>query len=100
MLALLTQLGGKAASSEELTPEAMKQQLTPEQWDRIYAMSQDKNLYHNLIASLFPTIHGLYTSLFSQRSFCLLGFYFVQFIPHMRSGKRALLPFRLENLLC
>lgn len=51
-------LGGKAASAEELTPEAMKQQLTPEQWDRIYAMSQDKNLYHNLIASLFPTIHG------------------------------------------
>ncbi|XP_077525081.1 minichromosome maintenance 6 [Amblyomma americanum] len=51
-------LGGKAASAEELTPEAMKQQLTPEQWDRIYAMSQDRNLYHNLIASLFPTIHG------------------------------------------
>ncbi|KAG0422863.1 hypothetical protein HPB47_001339 [Ixodes persulcatus] len=51
-------LGGKAAAAEELSPEMMKKQLTPQQWDRIYSMSQDKNLYHNLISSLFPTIHG------------------------------------------
>lgn len=52
------QLGGKAAAAEELSPEMMKKQLTPQQWDRIYSMSQDKNLYQNLISSLFPTIHG------------------------------------------
>ncbi|EEC07094.1 Mcm2/3, putative, partial [Ixodes scapularis] len=51
-------LGGKAAAAEELSPEMMKKQLTPQQWDRIYSMSQDKNLYQNLISSLFPTIHG------------------------------------------
>ena len=32
--------------------------MTDAEWSRIYEMSQDKNLYQNLIYSLFPTIHG------------------------------------------
>ncbi|XP_064462579.1 DNA replication licensing factor MCM6-like [Ornithodoros turicata] len=51
-------LGGKDVLAEEITPEIIKKQMTPDQWEKIYAMSQDKNLYHNLISSLFPTIHG------------------------------------------
>ncbi len=34
--------------------------MTDAEWSRIYEMSQDKNLYQNLINSLFPTIHGEY----------------------------------------
>ena len=43
---------------EELTAEAIKKQMTDQEWQKVYEMSQDKNLYHNLITSLFPTIHG------------------------------------------
>lgn len=32
--------------------------MTEGEWSRIYEMSQDRNLYQNLINSLFPTIHG------------------------------------------
>merc|ERR1719403_79968 len=32
--------------------------VSPAEWNNIYKMSQDKNLYNNLISSLFPTIHG------------------------------------------
>ena len=32
--------------------------MTRKEWDTTYKMSQDKNLYHNLITSLFPTVHG------------------------------------------
>lgn len=32
--------------------------MTPQEWQRIYDMSHDRQLYHNLITSLFPTIHG------------------------------------------
>ncbi|KAG7251503.1 hypothetical protein CRUP_003913, partial [Coryphaenoides rupestris] len=28
------------------------------EWEKVFEMSQDKNLYHNLCTSLFPTIHG------------------------------------------
>ena len=43
---------------EEMTAEAIKKQMTDQEWQKVYEMSQDKNLYHNLITSLFPTIHG------------------------------------------
>lgn len=43
---------------EELTPEIMKKNMTDAEWTKIYEMNQDKNLYNNLITSLFPTIHG------------------------------------------
>ena len=32
--------------------------MTPQEWQRIYEMSHDRQLYHNLITSLFPSIHG------------------------------------------
>ena len=47
---------------EELTAEAIKKQMTDQEWQKVYEMSQDKNLYHNLITSLFPTIHGKFQS--------------------------------------
>jgi len=43
---------------EELTQEMMKKQMSEAEWNRIYEMSRDKNLYENLISSLFPAIHG------------------------------------------
>lgn len=50
--------GGKDLSAEEMTAEAIKRQMTEQEWHKIYEMSQDKNLYHNLTTSMFPTIHG------------------------------------------
>lgn len=50
---------------EEQTAESIKSQMTEKEWEKVFEMSQDKNLYHNLCTSLFPTIHG-------QRSDCLL----------------------------
>lgn len=32
--------------------------MTEKEWEKVFEMSQDKNLYHNLCSSLFPTIHG------------------------------------------
>merc|ERR1719317_1358131 len=37
---------------------AMKEKMQPQEWNKVYEMSRDKNLYQNLISSLFPTIHG------------------------------------------
>jgi len=54
--------GGKAKlgsdSDEPDTAAAMKEKMKPEEWESVYKMSQDKNLYNNIITSLFPTIHG------------------------------------------
>lgn len=36
----------------------MKKHMTDAEWNKIYSMSKDKNLYKNLIDSLFPSIHG------------------------------------------
>ena len=38
--------------------EDMKAKMTDEEWENVFAMSQDKNVYANIINSLFPTIHG------------------------------------------
>ena len=43
---------------EEATAEEMKSKMTADEWESVYNMSQDKNLYSNIINSLFPTIHG------------------------------------------
>lgn len=32
--------------------------MTDTEWQKVYEMSRDKSLYHNLCSSLFPTIHG------------------------------------------
>ncbi|KAK7092443.1 hypothetical protein V1264_008184 [Littorina saxatilis] len=50
--------GGGELRDEELTAEMIKKRMTDEEWQTVYDMSQDKNLYHNLCSSLFPTIHG------------------------------------------
>merc|ERR1719516_728890 len=36
----------------------MKAKMSSDEWESVYRMSQDKNLYNNIISSLFPTIHG------------------------------------------
>ncbi|XP_070536303.1 zygotic DNA replication licensing factor mcm6-like [Ptychodera flava] len=50
--------GGKDMRGDDLTAESIKKQMTEQEWQKVYEMSRDKNLYHNLIQSLFPTIHG------------------------------------------
>jgi len=51
-----SKLGTDADAPE--TAEEMKNKMTSEEWESVYKMSQDKNLYQNVITSLFPTIHG------------------------------------------
>ena len=58
MATFFMQFGGKDLSEEEMTAEAIKKQMTEQEWRKVYEMSQDRNLYHNLITSMFPTIHG------------------------------------------
>ncbi|CAH1118294.1 unnamed protein product [Phaedon cochleariae] len=50
--------GGIEMPMGEMTAEIMKQQMTDGEWKHMYEMSHDKNLYHNMINSLFPSIHG------------------------------------------
>ncbi|KAM4626249.1 DNA replication licensing factor MCM6 [Discoglossus pictus] len=50
--------GGKDLHEEDLTAESIKNQMSVKEWEKVFEMSQDKNLYHNLCTSLFPTIHG------------------------------------------
>ena len=54
----IPQFGGSTLKEEEMTAENVKKQMTDEEWQKVYDMSRDKNLYHNLCSSLFPTIHG------------------------------------------
>lgn len=55
---VFTQFGGKELRDEDQTAESIKSQMTEREWEKVFEMSQDKNLYHNLCTSLFPTIHG------------------------------------------
>merc|ERR1719191_1263021 len=61
-LACSVSTGGRSklgSDGDELeTAEEMKSKMTADEWESVYNMSQDKNLYNNLISSLFPTIHG------------------------------------------
>ena len=41
-----------------LSPERLQEVMSDAEWRKVYEMSQDHSLYHNLISSLFPTIHG------------------------------------------
>lgn len=50
--------GGIELPLDEITPEMMKRQMTEGEWQHMYKMSHDRNLYQNLITSLFPSIHG------------------------------------------
>ncbi|CAB4000087.1 zygotic DNA replication licensing factor mcm6-B-like, partial [Paramuricea clavata] len=49
--------GGKDLDGD-MTAEMIKKQMTDHEWETIYKMTKDKNLYQNLISSIFPTIHG------------------------------------------
>ncbi|XP_033731881.1 zygotic DNA replication licensing factor mcm6-like isoform X2 [Pecten maximus] len=53
-----TQFGGRDMKDEEITAETIKKQMTDDEWQKVYDMSMDKNLYYNMCSSLFPTIHG------------------------------------------
>ena len=53
-----TAFSGRDKHGEEVTAEELKKQMSDTEWQKIFEMSQDKNLYQNLISSLFPTIHG------------------------------------------
>ncbi|XP_066153716.1 DNA replication licensing factor Mcm6 [Euwallacea fornicatus] len=50
--------GGIEMPLGDITPEIMRQQMTEGEWRHMYEMSHDRNLYHNMINSLFPSIHG------------------------------------------
>ncbi|XP_075037051.1 DNA replication licensing factor MCM6 [Mixophyes fleayi] len=50
--------GGKDLNEEDMTAESIKNQMSVKEWEKVFEMSQDKNLYHNLCTSLFPTVHG------------------------------------------
>lgn len=50
--------GGIELPLDEITPEMMRQQMSEGEWKHMYEMSRDRNLYHNLINSLFPSVHG------------------------------------------
>ena len=39
--------GGKELRDEEQTAESIKNQMTVKEWEKVFEMSQDKNLYHN-----------------------------------------------------
>jgi len=40
------------------TADDLKKQMTNQEWETIYKMAKDKNIYQNMIQSLFPSIHG------------------------------------------
>lgn len=50
--------GGAEMLLEEISAELMKEHMTDAEWNKIYSMSRDRNLYQNLVTSLFPSIHG------------------------------------------
>ena len=56
--------GGKDLDGDDVTAETIKKQMTDQEWQKIYQMSKDKNLYQNLINSIFPTIHGQFIDSF------------------------------------
>lgn len=56
--ATTTRFGGTDLPMSEVTAEDMKKQMTDAEWNKVYEMSRDRNLYTNLIKSLFPSIYG------------------------------------------
>ncbi|XP_026754046.1 DNA replication licensing factor Mcm6 [Galleria mellonella] len=56
--AISRRFGTAELATDDLTTEDMRKQMTDKEWDKVYEMSRDRNLYNNLIASLFPSIHG------------------------------------------
>ncbi|KAF0987920.1 hypothetical protein HZS_5481 [Henneguya salminicola] len=50
--------GGKDCFHHNLSIDEIKTLMSEQEWKKIYEMSQDRNLYNNLVSSLFPTIYG------------------------------------------
>lgn len=53
-----SRFGGTDKPMSEVTAEDMKAQMTDAEWNKVYEMSRDRNLYQNLINSLFPSVYG------------------------------------------
>lgn len=70
----IPQFGGKEIRGEEMTAEGIKKQMTELEWNKVYEMSRDKNLYQNLISSLFPTVHGNDEVKRGETNFCRFQF--------------------------
>ena len=51
-------MGSAKSPMGEVTLEEMKSRMTEDEWNKVYDMSRDSNLYTNLVNSLFPSIHG------------------------------------------
>lgn len=43
---------------EDISKDSLRKQMNEQEWAKIFQMIQDKNLYTNLVTSLFPTVHG------------------------------------------
>ncbi|XP_037882194.1 DNA replication licensing factor Mcm6 isoform X2 [Glossina fuscipes] len=56
--ATTARFGGMTLPMSEVTAEDMKKQMTDAEWNKVYEMSKDRNLYYNLINCLFPSIYG------------------------------------------
>lgn len=56
--ATTSRFGGTDLPMSDVTAEDMKNQMTTEEWNKVYEMSKDRNIYQNLISSLFPSIYG------------------------------------------
>lgn len=56
--ATTSRFGGTDLPMSEVTAEDMKNQMTDAEWNKVYEMSKDRNLYQNLINSLFPSVYG------------------------------------------
>lgn len=56
--ATTSRFGGTDLPMSDVTAEDMKNQMTSEEWNKVYEMSKDRNIYQNLISSLFPSIYG------------------------------------------
>ncbi|KAF7995045.1 hypothetical protein HCN44_004517 [Aphidius gifuensis] len=50
--------GGTDMGIEDVSQEMMKRQMSEAEWNKVYEMSKDRNLYTNLVSSLFPAIYG------------------------------------------
>ncbi|KII65571.1 Maternal DNA replication licensing factor mcm6 [Thelohanellus kitauei] len=53
-----TKFGGKDCFHQDLSVDEIRGLMTDQEWRKIYEMSQDRNLYNNLVSSLFPTVYG------------------------------------------
>lgn len=52
------QFGSGQPWGNDVTVQQMQASFSTPEWQKVFEMSQDSNLYQNLITSMFPTIHG------------------------------------------